>query len=552
MAGGEPGMSSGLGAVLVGQMAGVREQRKADAERIRHPDESVRATARADAWNDYLKDYSETDRLTFQNGFNTRLSKFDTDTIVPLAKAHVAWMTSPEMVSGFEGNYDSADIHSGDVYLTVFTLCIDGVQDKKVCFDLLLSWLLSDANDTKNLILRAMFHNQDLIIKKVQDATATTVDWKGIPWFNLSAEYGIAMKNLEGGAANKTAQLIEQGLGPITRVMNAGVDSSVARRMAVMLGVVARSQVQIVEVTGSKKAFRTALIREVLRQHGGEVDQRKMEKAVADEFRRLEVAGEALDGTDKKKWFRLVDSEAAASVPKTGSSADRAAALAQTTMTIEQYEAKDLARWRSVISTDVRVGSVTCIFQAVALYKLWADLQSAMPHERGDASWKFVVGIASTGGAVAEVLGNAMKGQAALGMRLGAGVELAATGEFIARLGSRVGIVTGVILAFFDLKAGVHQFSVERNGLMGGLYVTSAGLSLAVLVAFALGATVVGLILSVALIVIAILIAVFQDNKVQEWLKRCKWGKFKDDYDEHPYQSLQEEMNMLNVALGGA
>lgn len=551
MAGGEPGMSSGLGEVLVGQMAGVREQRKADADRIRNPDESVRAKVRESSWSDYVKDYSEPDRLTFQNDFNRRLSAFDTNTIVPLAKAHVAWMTCPETVGGFECNYDPADIDSGDVYLTIFTLCIDGVQDKKVCFDLLLSWLLSDPTKSKNLILRAMFHNQDLVIKKVQDATATTVDWKGIPWNNLSTEYGVATKRLGKNAVEKTAQLIEQALGPITRVMNAGMDSNVARRMAVMLGVVSRTQVQIVEVTGSKKAFRAALIREVLRQHGGEVSQRKMEQAVADEMRRLDVAGETLEGTDKKKWFRLVDSEAAASVPKTGSEKDRAAALAQTTMTIEQYEAKDLARWRAVISTDVRVGTVSCVFQGVALYKLWSDLQSAMPHERGDATWKFVVGIASTGGSIAEVLGNVLVGRGELGMRFGAGVDLAASGKLLARFGSKIGIVTGAIMAFFDLKSGVHELTVERNGLMGGLYMASAGLSVVVLIAFAFEATVVGLILSVVLIVISILISIFQDNKVQAWLKRCMWGASKDKPSDNPYQSLQDEMNALNVALGG-
>ncbi|MFP3701435.1 hypothetical protein SB758_38790, partial [Burkholderia sp. SIMBA_013] len=83
-----------------------------------------------------------------------------------------------------------------------------------------------------------------------------------------------------------------------------------------------------------KKTFRAALIREVLRQHGGQVDMRQMESAVADELRRLEVRGEQLEGTDKKRWFMLVDKEAAAKVPADLRAGDRARALAQATMTM--------------------------------------------------------------------------------------------------------------------------------------------------------------------------------------------------------------------------
>lgn len=547
---GDGGMA--LGQVLADKLFPAnRQQRMAQADHYRHPSDTERTKVRTDAWNKYLQDYNESARTAWQQDFDRKLKDFDVNNIVPLATAHAAWMQGPHMLGSFQCNFDPKDADSGDVYLTLLTLCMDGTQDKRACFELYEKWLKGDPLDTRNLLLRAMLHNQDLIAQNVADATATTVDWKAIPWGKLQDIYATALKRLAKGAVDKTARLVEQSLGPLVRVLNAGADSPMARRLAVMMGVISHSPVQIVNVTGSKKKFRAALIREVLRQHGGQVDQRKMESAVADELRRLEVAGEPIDGTDKKRWFRLVDSEAAAAVPKTGTPAERAGALAETTMSIEDYEAREMSRWRTVISSDVRVGSVSCVFQGVFLYKLWSDVQSSMPHERSDATWKLVVGIASTGGSFAEVLGNAMAGRAILGMRLGSGLALETAGNLVARFGGRIGVITGVVMAFFDFKSAKDQLSVEHNGLMGGLYLASGVLSIAVLLAFAAASSIVGIVLVVALIIITVLIEIFKDNKVQDWLKRAYWGKFQDKEGTGYYNGIQEEMNNLHLALGG-
>ena len=58
-----------------------------------------------------------------------------------------------------------------------------------------------------------------------------------------------------------------------------------------------------------------------------------------------------------------------------------------------------------------------------------------------------------------------------------------------------------------------------------------------------------GIVLTIALVIVTILIAVFQDNKIQEWLKRCFWGKFQGKGSDY-YYSLDQEMKNLNLALG--
>ncbi|MFP3733218.1 hypothetical protein SB690_20895, partial [Bacillus sp. SIMBA_006] len=76
-----------------------------------------------------------------------------------------------------------------------------------------------------------------------------------------------------------------------------------------------------------------------------------------------------------------------------------------------------------------------------------------MPHERSDASWKFVVGIGAVGGSVSEVLGKALQGRLAANMRIGLGVHIeTAASRLLMSWGSRLGVVTGIIMAVFDFK----------------------------------------------------------------------------------------------------
>ncbi len=555
MAGADP---SGMGAagLAAGKfladwlIPGHQEQNKAKAEEYRYPTSQERNQVRQDSWKKYLEKYDENARVEWQNGFDARMAKFDADTIVPMAQAHVAWMKCENTISSFECNYDSGDVDSGEVFQTVFALCIDGTQDKSACFELYVEWLQGDPVDTRNFLLRAMFHNQDLIAEKVLEAHEAAIDWKGIPWGNLHETYKTALKVLNKSQLDKTARLLEQVMGPITRVLKFGVDSGAARRLAVYLGLVSQKSVAIVEVEGGKKAFRAALIRELLRQHGAKVDIRQMERAVADELRRLEVKGEQVEGTEKKKWFMLVDNESAASVASDARPADKARGLAQSVMTVEAYEAQEMSRWRTVINTDVRVGVVSGIFQAIVVYKLWRDTETAMSHEGGDASWKFVVGIAGMGGSVAETVGAVLKARGTAGMRFGVGVGMRTTSLLMA-FGGAVGVISGIIMAIFDLKSAREQQNIEKNGFMGGLYLASAVVSGVVIVAFLASWTLVGLIASAVLILISILIESYKDNKLQEWLKRCLWGVNHKKIGAEVYNDLPDEVKNLRIAVGG-
>lgn len=61
-----------------------------------------------------------------------------------------------------------------------------------------------------------------------------------------------------------------------------------------------------------------------------------------------------------------------------------------------------------------------------------------------------------------------------------------------------------------------------------------------------------GLIAAVFLIIVAVLIEKFKGNKIDEWLKRCLWGKLQGVSGADYYYGVQQEVNSLRVALGGS
>ncbi|QCO67871.1 hypothetical protein E5843_09055 [Luteimonas yindakuii] len=65
---------------------------------------------------------------------------------------------------------------------------------------------------------------------------------------------------------------------------------------------------------------------------------------------------------------------------------------------------------------------------------------------------------------------------------------------------------------------------------------------------FGAAATGVGVVLGVLVVVIAVLIEVFKDNTMQDWLERCYFGVFESG---KRYQGAQQEMSELRLAVAG-
>lgn len=502
-------------------------------------------------WQRYTAKYDEDGRSAWQRAFDAKLKALDAQVLSPLAKAHRTWISGDCLARSMECNYDPHDIDSGVVYAHTVLLCLMGTQDKQVCFDQYLEWLESNsAKDVKNLVLRAMLYNHEPIIEKVQEQLDQTVDPRILSWPSLIGLYDRSLAVLTDDGKAIAAHLVEQLMGPLMKALDRAAESQAVRAVGLALGLVARRAVVSVTETGSKKRFRAALIRQMLRlqANGVEISQHQMQRAVSAELRRLQARGISMQGNGRQTWTLMVDPDRISQIPAHVSGQTRANQLARSLMTPTQFEDSEIARWRRVIDTDVRLGAVGSVLEALCLTKLWKDVAEAMPHEQNEANRRFGVGVIATISSTTETTGKFLKNRFAGSLRY---ARLSSTGRIMTKLGGRAAVIAGVVMAVFDGVKAIEEYG-ERNYGMAIAYIGSAVLGVGLIIALAIGGPVaiaLGAILLALLFGITILIEHFKDNKFQDWLERChEWGKL----TSQRYPDLELEMNALEKAYSGA
>ena len=505
------------------------ESTRKRTEELRQVTEAEAKLAADNSWKKYAKKFDGAARQSWQNGFNQQLEAYDKKYIGPLALSHAGWMKSAALAAYFECNYDRSNADAGAVYTAVVTQCITATQDKGACSNLYDEWLSGDVGDTKNLLLQAMVMNQKPIADAVKSATTVSIDVRQIPWDNLFSVYTNSVEHLSKTAQDASARLVVQIAGPVARMLGKVMDGTAGFRSAIMAtGLISGHPVVVCNVTGSKKLFRAQLIRALVEASGQVVSENRMQSAVSAELRRQQIHGASMEGSNKRRWIMLADTETIKNMPPGLKPQQRAEWLASHIKTVEAVEQLNLGRWRSVINTKVRFGVVAGIFQAASLTKLFADEEKSMANENTDARMRLYAGITAVGATTGEIIGNVMVARAALGLRLGQGI-VTTIGSKLAGAAARAGVVAGLVVAFLDAIKANEARKEKQIGLAwlyGISFVAGVGLTVAIASMAALGAAAIPIIgiLVLILIGIGILIEYVKDNPVQDWLERCPWG----------------------------
>ena len=535
-------------ALLFSKSYSDQKMKQVEALRTVTPEE---ARAAGDAsWKRYTEKFDNDARLKWQAGFDAALKAHDAKYIAPLATAHTEWMRSIAMAAYFECNHDPDSADSGVVYAKSVQLCVGSTQDKSACFDLYTQWLQGDVNDKKNLILGALTLNLDKTRTDIASAAKVSVDKRGLPWDALIGSVGKATERVAEQEADVLGRVIAQLGGPIARMFSQAVDGPI-RHAVVALGIVSGQPIVEVTVTGSRKAMRAMLIRDLTKLSGQPMNQRQIERAVAAELRRLEIRGMKLEGTEKKRFLVMVDPDRVSNMPRGKTPQENANWLASSIRTPEQVEELNLSSWRAKVSNPIgeRIkGSVPFVFGAVsallqyqAYLKLSEDDDKAMANDKSEAQWRLRAGVVALGGTIVEQLGNGLTKLAAIAPRLGAGLKW--VGQLFSLGGRIVGLGGALIMAAWDAKQAVTNMN-EGNRGAGIAYAVSAAVGLGVAGCLLVGWTGIGLILVLLLMAVAVLIEYIKDNKMQEWLKRCVWGKLTTER----YPDAEVEIRELRLA----
>ena len=501
------------------------------------------------AWKKYAVKFDNTARVAWNAPFRQRLEAFDSVFIAPLALNHVAWMKSDCLANYFECNFDPFHAESGAVYTSVFTNCICATEDKKVCADLYAEWLGGRISDTKNILLRAMVLNQNAPAKVVEDATTVSVSLKSIPWDNIFAAFHGVVDRLSQQAQVGLGRLVVEISGSVASIFGKVMDGSSGFRAAVMaIGLISGHPVVVCDVIGTKGEFRAHLIRQLLQASGQDISKRQMKRAVIAELKRQGIQGVSLEGNTAKRWVLVADKAMIERMPSGLSPQARADWLAQSLKTIEEVEALNLHRWRTVINADVRSGLVAGILQALSLTKLFADEEKSMTHDKKDAAGRLHAGIAAIVGTTSEAISHALAGRASI-LQFGQGLATNVA-TVLKWSGRAVGLVGGLYVAVLDVNKASEARRDGNKGL-AVLYYSSAAVGASLSVALiatqwlaALAVPIVG-VLVLLLVGIGIWIEYVKDNPVQDWLERCPWGIFSGER----YADLATLQDQLNKAL---
>lgn len=277
----------------------------------------------------------------------------------------------------------------------------------------------------------------------------------------------------------------------------------------------------------------------------------QLQRAVAVELRRLEASGVNLDGTQKKRFVLMVD-PLMADLPPGASAQERAHVMAARIRTPDDVEALRLAQWQQRVRNPLASGTKAAVPYAAALImsvlqfntmiKLMEDRDTAMAHQKVEADVRMVAGIAAFGGGVAETVGMGLKTASSFSARRG--IQLERLARRLTIFGKTLGIGGALVMAYWDGKSAFLATQERQYGL-AWLYGASAASGVFAAAALLVGWTGWGLFFVGLLIVVSVFIELFKDNKVQDCMERCIWGKGPGPR----YSGVEMSMRELDVAL---
>jgi hypothetical protein len=530
-----------------------KKSKQADKMRVSTVAELDRAAATE--WSKYKKKYKFQHADNWKTEFDKQLSIYDQDFIGPLAKAHADWMQRESMANYFECNYDSKDISNGAVYTAVFNQCINSTGDKKACHDLYEKWLTASIDDRKNLLLGAAVFNNDELRAQVKAAAAGSVSWAGMPWDKVIESHDKATAKLMQGQADELGRMIGLVCGPVASALRKATETKKVFEGLVALGIATKHPIVEVNITGTTKAFRTALIREILEVGGLDikvVGQRKMNQAIEAELNRQRIIGVDLEGSTSKRWLVMVDPAEVRGMPVNLKPQEQAKWLAKTIRTPDHIDQLNLGNHRARVAKwsnggrgalPLAFGMLGIVANAVAFNSMLEDSAKQLKHTKNESLTRIVLQGAQLTAAIAGTIDVALSKLSAFTSRVAAGFMSGAK-RFLGFVGRYVGAAGSMFMAFVDLwRANQERMDGDYFGMTA--YLVSGVLGIAATVFLFIGWTGWGLIVVALAIVWAFVMNLLVDNKLQDWLERCAFGIF--DESRH-YKSLEDEMSELKAA----
>ncbi|WP_042846421.1 T6SS effector BTH_I2691 family protein, partial [Providencia rettgeri] len=519
-------------------------------------------------WAEYEQYYNTEAYDAFNLRFQSILEEYNTRVVSPRTQFYLDWFQSPTLMHYFQQHFDTRDLISGIAYTATVSYCIIKMSDKKGSLDYFSSSLLKSLSDPTNILGRALVFNQDALIKKIDEATQSSVDMLSLNWAGLAD----AFANLIEPHQITSQNIMAVYLGNLATVVMNTVDKAMSSEkmygFVAALGAFSNKAIIPVRKAGSYRHFVKDVVNTLVRlsDHNHDLNENEIRKHVYNKLKRLKVAGLPMKQNRILKYWIDIDTSELDRIkllpPK-----EQEKALSQLLQLHSETESASIARMRTSMTSGkgksgmvIGAGIVSGILQSVALFHS-ADLENkkTLPEEVFEAHSRFYAGVAGVVSASFGLVEEGMKRFASFeswAVKTLFRNSTAYKNLFIG-IGKGTGVVAGVISVAFDISHMLDEINKRNKGLAIAYGLSAAsGIWLTVIIFSKFFAAFAVLTLLAVLIMIgaAIYIAIEGQNKIQKWLEQCLWRKVPAHIpqSEWPdmYPTMAMEMDAFERAIG--
>uniref|UniRef100_UPI0039B0407D T6SS effector BTH_I2691 family protein n=1 Tax=Morganella psychrotolerans TaxID=368603 RepID=UPI0039B0407D len=507
------------------------KRNKADDERLEG--------RKKEEWAKYSQYINEKEFNKFDKEYKEEVTKYDKSTIIPRGMMYLSWLGSELFISYFIHNFDDDDISDGMDYTLTCSSCITGMQFIPIVLEKLTDWINNSAVNERHVLSRALSLNQTKLIKKIEEATATTLTYKQIPWSTLLDAYQEAMKPHSDQISIILSKYICNISGALNNIIYKALSSDYVFKAVVTLGALNNKAVIKVSLIGTQGHFISHAVRETIRTAGIQNAKAKnwMRPGIEKRLFISRAKGYKLDKEVIKPRIAFLDRDELKKYDDLPVKV-RAEKSGSAFMREDEYRNKQYVKWQEKLKSTgsqlgrgsgVLLGTTIAIIQFNNLMVSAKFEDTKLTQDQAEEQIKFLAGIASL---FATVLKTATAGANAYNLFLQGRSQLSfiRTSRILRQFGRLIrggGNVAGFVLSYYDIIHGAEEWD-KGNCMLAVSFFVSGGSSLC-LIFMSIFPLPVIIFLVVAFIVSTIYIIFNIQDDIQKWLERCLWRTIPDE-----------------------
>lgn len=488
---------------------------------------------REKAWEDYSTAVSATAAEEYKARAKQDFQNEQHNTWTPLSLDHVSWLSSANLHHVFQYDYDPQDPVTGFLYESAFLACVEGASARREAFDQLNQWAQGRIDDPANLLLRALLLNQKVNEERIAEAgnypypELRETAAKAVESFFKSAE----VLESKGVATlpdfyRQGASLIYETGAPIAKVIATSLDA-VAAKTAVLI-TCARSGKQVIvrPVQGSQSQWINYFARQMweMTPAASRPSLSSLKASIRKQFTTKTPEGQVT----AVPQFIIVDKDKLGSFDMPGAlNKEKATYIASSTnklmLTDESIEKTFVPAFRKITGGEVSSAGIGTLFALINFHYASKELEKSTHFNSEETKLKFYGSIGALIGGVSSVSGSGLEAAHRIQIKLPAALseDVASGLKFAARW---LAAPAAFIGAFYDLKNAKESWESGHAGL-ALLYTISfaGGVALGIL-ALAASTSAIILPLTLLLLAVGILIMIFKERELKEFLGRTYFG----------------------------